>query len=85
MKITRIDVSLYRIPPDKLREDAVQTFEAMEMPFVEVFTDEGVSGTGFTYTIGTGGASVKRFIESDLKPLVIGEDPLNIERVWQKC
>jgi L-alanine-DL-glutamate epimerase-like enolase superfamily enzyme len=85
MKITKVDVTLYRIPPDKVREDSVQSFEALELPFVEVFTDDGISGTGFTYTIGTGGSSVKTFIDDDLVSLVLGENPLNTERIWQKC
>jgi L-alanine-DL-glutamate epimerase-like enolase superfamily enzyme len=85
MKITGVDVKLYRIPAERVRVDSIQAFEAMEMPFVEVTADEGVSGLGFTYTIGRGGRSVKAFIENDLVPLVLGEDPLNVERIWQKC
>jgi len=85
MKITRVDVRLYRIPAERVRMDSIQAFEAMEIPFVEVIADEGVSGLGFTYTIGRGGCSVKAFIENDLVPLVLGEDPLNIERIWQRC
>lgn len=84
MKITRIDVKLYRVPADVKRVDAIQTFEALELPIVQVFTDEGETGTGFTYTIGSGLRTVASFIQNDLAPLAIGEDPLNIERVWQK-
>ena len=85
MRITRIDVNLYRIPPDRVRIDAIQEFAAMELPVVEVFTDEGLSGAGFTYTIGKGGRAVRRFIEDELVPLTLGEDPLCVERVWQRC
>jgi len=85
MKITKVAVNLYRIPADRKRVDSIQTFGAMEMPLVDIYTDDGLVGTGFTYTIGNGGRSLKIFIEDDLVPLVIGEDPLNIERIWQKC
>jgi len=84
MKITRVDVNLYRVPADRLRVDSIQTFEAMEIPIVDIYTDDGAVGTGFTYTIGTGGRALSTFIEHDLAPMVIGEDPLNIERIWQK-
>lgn len=49
---------------------------------VEVSTDEGVNGYGesipFTY------GSVGGYIEQQLKPLLVGEDPTNIERLWDK-
>jgi L-alanine-DL-glutamate epimerase-like enolase superfamily enzyme len=85
MKISKVEVRLYRIPPDKIRVDAIQSFEALEMPLVEVFTDTGLSATGFTYTNGYGGRAIEVFIEERLISRLIGEDPLNIERLWQKC
>ncbi|MDP3062102.1 MAG: mandelate racemase/muconate lactonizing enzyme family protein [Chloroflexota bacterium] len=84
MKIARVDVALYRIPAEKPRVDAIQSVEAVEMPVVEVTTDSGLTGVGFTYTIGKGGPAVASFIQHDLAPLALGEDPLNTERVWQK-
>jgi galactonate dehydratase len=48
--------------------------------FVKVYTDEGITGLGE----GSGWPKVVETAINDLKPIVIGEDPMNIERIWQK-
>ncbi|MEM2876392.1 MAG: mandelate racemase/muconate lactonizing enzyme family protein [Candidatus Bathyarchaeia archaeon] len=47
---------------------------------VRVETDEGIVGVGEAYQ----GHAVKEVILKGLKPLVLGEDPLNIEYLYQK-
>ena len=48
---------------------------------VEIETDGGVTGIG---EAGLGGGATAAVIERDLKPLLLGEDPLLIEGLWQK-
>ena len=48
---------------------------------VEVETDERIVGVG---EAGLGGGVTAAVIEKTLKPLLIGEDPLLIEGLWQK-
>ncbi|HLI02598.1 MAG TPA: hypothetical protein VKV06_17550, partial [Acidimicrobiales bacterium] len=49
---------------------------------VRVHTDEGVSGVG---EVSPMNAQVTHaMIEHALAPLVVGEDPANIERLWQR-
>jgi len=54
----------------------------MNWTFVKVTTDEGIVGWGDA----TEWVRVKAHIAAmeDLKPLVIGENPFNIERIWQR-
>ena len=47
---------------------------------VEVETDDGIVGIGES---GLGGGATATVIEKDLKPLLIGRDPLLIEGLWQ--
>jgi L-alanine-DL-glutamate epimerase-like enolase superfamily enzyme len=49
---------------------------------VEVTTDEGINGYGesIPYTYGAVGG----YIEQQLKPLLVGEDPMQVERLWNK-
>src|SRR5690349_2905051 len=47
---------------------------------VEVETDGGIVGIGES---GLGGGATATVIEKDLKPLLLGEDPLLIEGLWQ--
>ncbi len=48
--------------------------------FVKVFTDEGIYGVGEA----SGWPRVVETAIHDLTPILIGEDPMNIERIWQK-
>src|SRR5216683_1649323 len=48
---------------------------------VEIETDEHVIGIG---EAGVGGGSTRDVIDKQLKPLLVGEDPLMIEGLWQK-
>jgi galactonate dehydratase len=48
--------------------------------FVKIFTDEGVYGVGEA----SGWPRVVETAIHDLKPLLIGEDPFAIEKLWQK-
>ena len=48
---------------------------------VEVETDAGITGVG---EAGVGGGSARHVIETQLRPMLVGEDPLLIEGLWQK-
>jgi L-alanine-DL-glutamate epimerase-like enolase superfamily enzyme len=48
---------------------------------VEIETDGGIVGIG---EAGVGGGVTATVIEKDLAPLLVGEDPLLIEYLWQK-
>ena len=48
--------------------------------FVKVYTDDGLYGVGECW----GWPHVVETAIHELKPLVIGEDPFHIERLWQK-
>jgi len=48
---------------------------------VEIETDERVTGVG---EAGVGGGATASVIERVLRPMLIGEDPLLIEGLWQK-
>lgn len=52
---------------------------AMQAVFLYVDTDEGISGTW-----GPIGEHLARIIEGGLKPVLVGEDPQAIERIWDK-
>jgi L-alanine-DL-glutamate epimerase-like enolase superfamily enzyme len=82
-KITRVEVLQVDLAPKVVRTDAIQSFITQETPMVRVFTDDGLIGTGYSYTIGTGGSSVVALIKEHLAPRLIGRDPMNIEAIWK--
>ena len=51
---------------------------------VEVETDSGLVGIGEAGSAGGPLASTQVVVEQELKPLLLGEDPLLVERLWQK-
>ena len=78
MKITDIKTFLMMAGSPASKEST--SWSARNWCFVKVYTDEGIIGLGE----GSGWPRVVETAINDLKPIVIGEDPMNIERIWQK-
>ena len=70
------------IPVETERTDAVQSFVKQETIFVRVRTADGTEGTGYSYTIGNGGAAVLSLLRSHMLELLIGLDVNRPEAVW---
>jgi L-alanine-DL-glutamate epimerase-like enolase superfamily enzyme len=84
MKIVRAEAYVVDLPPEKPRTDAIQAFTNQETIFVELETGDGLTGVGYSYTIGTGGRAVLELLRRDLLDLLIGEDARLVEGLWQK-
>ena len=84
MKITRAEAFLVDLEPATPRQDAIQAFVKQETIFVELETDNGLRGTGYAYTIGTGGRAVLAMLREDLLHRLLGEDARQIEQLWAK-
>lgn len=83
-RIVRVDLVMVDLKPKVKRVDAIQSFVSQETPIVRVTDADGVVGTGYSYTIGTGGHSVMALLERTLSPAIIGEDANDIEKIWKK-
>ena len=83
-RIERIEVLQVDLTPKVVRSDAIQSFVAQETPIVRITCADGAQGTGYTYTIGTGGSSVVALIRDHLAPQLIGRDAREIERLWKE-
>jgi L-alanine-DL-glutamate epimerase-like enolase superfamily enzyme len=82
-KIRSVEILQVDLPPKVVRTDAIQSFVTQETPMVRVTCDDGLVGTGYTYTIGTGGSSVVALLRDHLAPRLIGRDPAAIEAIWK--
>ena len=82
MKITRITTSLLEVP----NEPPVSSYyPANTYVVADIETDEGVTGLGYTMLVGGFGArSVRAYLEESLIPLVTGEDPLQVGRLYER-
>lgn len=81
--ITRVEVRMVDLKPKVKRTDAIQSFISQETPIVSITDSDGVTGTGYSYTIGTGGSSVIRLLIDHLAPQLLGKDPERIEEIWK--
>ncbi|MDH2393794.1 mandelate racemase/muconate lactonizing enzyme family protein [Streptomyces sp. HNM0663] len=82
--ITNATALLADIAVETDRTDAVQSFVKQETILVHLATADGMEGTGYAYTIGTGGTSVLALLRDHLLPLLAGKDARNIEGIWQE-
>lgn len=82
MRIVEASAFQCDLEPLERREDAVQAFVKQETVFVTIRCDDGSVGTGYGYTIGTGGRAVLALLEHDLLPALIGQDASRPESVW---
>ena len=83
MKITEIRTFLMQAgqPPESAwATDGISSQGSRNWLFVKVYTDEGITGVGE----GSGWPRVVEAAVNDLAHIVVGEDPRNIERLWQK-
>jgi L-talarate/galactarate dehydratase len=82
MKITAVESLVLAVPTPK---PIAFEFPEHKLVVARVHTDEGVSGLGYSLAFGGGGAeSIQVYLDTRLKPLVIGEDPLYVERLWER-
>src|SRR5256714_12099193 len=82
MKITAIDTALLTVPTPKPM--ALQ-YPSHKLVVSEISSDEGIRGLGYSLVFNGGGAeAVHTYLDTRLKPALLGEDPLFVERLWEK-
>lgn len=80
MKVTDIRTHLVTVPYIEPNALAVTTLKMGPSVIIQVFTDDGIVGLGET----RGFTHNMAIIESEIAPLVIGEDPFDIEKILLK-
>jgi L-alanine-DL-glutamate epimerase-like enolase superfamily enzyme len=83
-KIAKVEVLMVDLKPRVKRVDAIQSFVSQETPIVRITDADGAVGTGYSYTIGTGGHSVIELLKRTLVPAIIGREALEIEKIWRE-
>jgi L-alanine-DL-glutamate epimerase-like enolase superfamily enzyme len=84
LRITSVKSSLLSVPTEKLITDSIHSLERVEVVACEVETDSGLTGFGFTYTIGVGGYAIKATVDSIIAKILAGCNPLETEEIWRK-
>ena len=82
MKITAIQTALLCVPTP--RPMSLQ-YPQHKLVVAEIATDEGLRGLGYSLVFNGGGAeAVLAYLDTRLKPLLLGEDAGLVERLWEK-
>jgi L-alanine-DL-glutamate epimerase-like enolase superfamily enzyme len=82
-KIARVEILMVDLVPKVKRTDAIQSFVSQETPIVRITDADGAVGTGYSYTIGTGGHSVVELLARTFAPALLGREADMVEKTWR--
>ncbi len=82
-KIKQIDTKLFQVPLPEVLSDAKHgDHYYFELVTATIVLENGMEGTGYTYTGGKGGYAIKAMIEHDLSPALLGKNGAQIEELY---
>jgi L-alanine-DL-glutamate epimerase-like enolase superfamily enzyme len=84
VRIVAVETQLARLPLSSPWRDAIQDVTHIELVVTDVNTDSGLTGTGFSYTGGMGGRTLKAMLDHDIAPFVTGQ-PAAPRGLWHRC
>ncbi len=82
MKITKCESMLLHVPMQREIADSMQAFTHIEFAAVRIETDTGIAGTGYTLTVGAGGASIQSALDTLFCPHIVGRNPYDVREIW---
>ena len=83
MKITSVRATTVAIPVQRPTAISTRVLATREFVLVNVRTDDGLEGIGYTYAGTVGGRVVQTCIETVLADVVLGRDPRFTEQIWE--
>ena len=82
MRIMDVKTALYQVPRRPGLSSASTRIESTSLLLATITSDDGLEGVGWTYSHGTGGGmAMKTAIDSHFAQRLVGEDPLDTERL----
>lgn len=82
-EIKKIETQLFQVPLPEVLSDAKHGDHFFfELVIVTIRLQNGMQGTGYTYTGGKGGHAIKAIVEYDLAPALIGKDAADIDGIY---
>lgn len=84
MKINDVTTLKLRYAVDPPMADAIHYMPERTALIVQITIDNGLIGIGESAAYGGSLESMERVVLDDLRPSLLGEDPFNVERLWQR-
>lgn len=83
--IVDIQCRLFRVPLREVMSDAMHGDHThFELVTATVTLDDGIEGTGYTYTGGKGGHAIRAAIVHDLVPMLLGKQADDVEALNER-
>ncbi|MEO6959513.1 MAG: mandelate racemase/muconate lactonizing enzyme family protein [Burkholderiaceae bacterium] len=82
-RIVSVQVRTIRIPLDHVTSFSTRVVSARDYTVVKVATADGQEGIGFCYGGSRGGVLVTHAVRELYKEMLIGQDALRVEGLWQ--
>jgi L-alanine-DL-glutamate epimerase-like enolase superfamily enzyme len=84
-RIASLRTDLHHVPlPVVLTDSTHGEMRHFELVTVRLVDSDGVEGTGYTYTVGAGGAGIRELIARDLAPALQDASAADTEALWQR-
>jgi len=84
VKITAAESFVLRVPVGSAIADSMQFVTHLELVGLTITTDEGITGTGYTITVGHGGSVIQEAIDTLFIDDLMDKDPHNVREIWQQ-
>jgi L-alanine-DL-glutamate epimerase-like enolase superfamily enzyme len=84
MKITSAESFVLKVPVGPTIADSMQSVTHLEFAGLVVGTDAGISGTGYTITVGHGGSVIQEALDTLFIDDLKGKDPRTVREIWQQ-
>ena len=82
-RIEKVTTRHFAVPLDDILSDAKHGDHThFELVTCTLLADNGIEGTGYTYTGGKGGHAILAMIEHDLVPFLLGKETSDIDALW---
>lgn len=82
-KIAKVHTRLFQVPLAEVLNDAKHGDHThFELVTTTITLEDGSEGTGYTYTGGKGGHSIKAMLDYDIAPALIGKDGTDVEGIY---
>ena len=85
MKIEKVECIPMVYPLEEPIYSGVGKCSQRQLLLVRIYTDNGLVGLGEAAAYGGPVQSTLTVLEQEIAPMLIGEDPRDVERIWHKC
>jgi L-alanine-DL-glutamate epimerase-like enolase superfamily enzyme len=84
MKITGTETFVLKVPIGSVIADSAQSVSSLEIVGLRIRTDRGITGTGYTVTVGYGGSVIREVLDSLYVSELVGRDPHDVRALWME-